>query len=102
MKKPKLYKTPVIIAWCVLAVGLLCAFNLLWLPQLIHDFDGMAGGYALLLVGLFLVITAVVIFYYYGRLNRDFLKMLAGAALLTYVLPAGALPLLQRGACRSR
>ncbi len=87
MKKPKLYKTPIIIAWVLLIVGLLGVFNLLWLPLLMSGFNGMDGGFAFIMIGILLSITAIVMFYYFRRLNSDFTKMLTGASLLTYVMP---------------
>ena len=87
MKKPKLYKTPIVVAWVLLTAGFLGMTNMVWLSLFISGYDGMDGGFAFLLVGLFLVITAAVVFFFYGRLNRDFREMLTGRTLLACVLP---------------
>ncbi len=87
MRNPKLYKTPIIVAWIFFGVGLLSVLNMTWIPLLVKDFDGMDGGFALILLGILLVITAFVIFYYFGRLNREFTKMLSGQSLLSFVMP---------------
>jgi hypothetical protein len=87
VKKPRLYNTPIAVAWVLLIAGLLGAFNPAWLPLLVDGFDGMDGGFALTVVGGFIAIMALVVFFYYGRLNRAFREMLAGRTLLSYVLP---------------
>lgn len=88
MKKPKLYKTPIIVARVLLFVGLMGVFNLSYLPMLIDDFNGMHGGFALASLGIFLVIAALIIFFFYGKLNAQFGNMMAGTVLLSYVLPS--------------
>jgi hypothetical protein len=87
MKKPSLYKTPFIVAWVMLIIGLLGAFNLTYIPLLIEDYDGMSGGFAFTVVGGFIAIIAIIVFAVYGKLNGDFRKMLAGDTLLSYVMP---------------
>jgi hypothetical protein len=88
MKKPRLYTTPFVVAWIMLIIGLLGAFNLAYLPLIISDYDGMSGGFAIAFVGGFIAIMGIVVFGVYGKLNRDFARMLAGDTLLTYVMPA--------------
>jgi hypothetical protein len=87
MNKPSLYKTPFIVAWTMLVIGLLGAFNLAYIPLLVEDYDGMSGGFALMVIGGFIAVIAIIVFAVYGKLNRDFKRMLAGEALLCYVLP---------------
>ena len=86
MNNPKLFKTPIAVASVLLVIGLLCVTNLLYMPFFIPDYSGMDYGFALVFLGLFIIITAIVIFYYYGRLNRNFQNMLDGSALLYFVL----------------
>lgn len=87
MKKSKLYSTPFTVAWVMLIVGLLAVFNLAYVPLFIDEYDGMDGGFAFTVIGGLIVITAVIIFIMYGKLNSDFKKMLAGDTLLSYVMP---------------
>ena len=87
MNKPKLYTTPFIVAWIMLIVGLLGAFNLAYIPFFIDGYDGMGGGFAFAVIGIFIAITALIIFGVYGKLNADFRKMLAGDTLLSYDMP---------------
>jgi hypothetical protein len=87
MNKAKLYTTPFVVAWVMLIIGLLGAFNLAYLPLLIEDYDGMSGGFAFMVIGGFIAIVAIIVFAVYGKLNSDFKKMLAGDVLLSYVLP---------------
>ncbi len=87
MKKPMLHKTPILVAWILLILGILSTLNLMYLPLLIREFDGMDGGFALIAGGIFLLIFSGSIFYYYGRLNKQFQKMFCGQALLAFVLP---------------
>ena len=87
MKKPTLYTTPFVVAWIMLIIGLLGAFNLAYVPLLIPDYDGFDGGFAFTLIGGFIVVIAIIVFALYGKLNGDFRKMLAGDTLLSYVMP---------------
>lgn len=87
MNKPKLYTTPFIVVWIMLVVGLLGAFNLAYIPLFIEDYDGMDGGFAFMVIGIFIVIISVIVFATYGKLNSDFKKMLAGDTLLSFVMP---------------
>ena len=87
MKKPTLYTTPFAVAWVMLVIGLLGAFNLAYVPLFVSDYDGMSGGFALTVIGGFVAIAAIVVFAMYGKLNGDFRRMLVGDALLSYVLP---------------
>lgn len=87
MHKPKLYTTPFIVAWVMLVIGLLGAFNLAYMPLIIEDYDGMDGGFAFMVIGAFIAMIAVIVFATYGKLNKDFNKMLAGDTLLSFVMP---------------
>ncbi len=87
MKRPTVYKTPLIVGWCLLAIGLLAAFNLTYMPSFVDDFDGMNGGFALIMFGVFLIVVAVVMLVIFGRLNRQFRAMLSGNVLVSGVLP---------------
>lgn len=87
MNKPKLYTTPFIVAWIMLIIGLLGAFNVAYMPLFIEDYDGMDAGFAFMVIGGFIAIIAIIVFAVYGRLNSDFKKMLAGDTLLSYLLP---------------
>lgn len=87
MNSSKLYSTPFIVAWVMLIIGFLGAFNLAYLPLIFNEYDGMNGGYALTVIGIFIAISAIVIFAVYGKLNNDFKKMLVGDTLLSFILP---------------
>lgn len=86
MRQPPLYTIPIIVAFILLIAGLAGAISLIYLPPLVAGFDGMSGGYAVTVIGFFLIIIAVVILFLYGRLNRDFKKMLEGDTLVFNVL----------------
>ena len=87
MNTPKLYKMPIAVAAVLLVIGILSVTNLIYLPWFISDFNGMDYGFALVFLGVFLIIVSGVIFYYFGRFNRNFQNMLEGKTLLSYVLP---------------
>ncbi len=87
MRKPGLYTTPFTVAWVMLILGLLGAFNLAYVPLFIKDYDGMSGGFAFTVIGGFIAVSAIIVFAVYSKLNKDFKRMLAGDALISYVLP---------------
>ena len=88
MKKLRLYTIPFAVSGIFFILGLAAVCNLLYLPLVIDEFDGMGGGYALILIGGVFLITSFVIFFIYHKLERNFRNMMRGGALLQYRLPA--------------
>jgi hypothetical protein len=87
MSKPKLYTTPFVVAWVLLILGLLSAFNPAYFPLIFGRSGPEGGNFAFMIIGILVAVVALTIFGVYGKLNADFQKMLAGDTLLTYVMP---------------